>query len=81
MSSHRFSKKLQDWHTVLSATIRLSMGTKRIGAHAMLVFLELNGIVLEYSQNELSDLFLSVAASNQNYEDILRWLLLHEQND
>ena len=27
MSSHRFSKKLQDWHTVLSATIRLSMGT------------------------------------------------------
>ena len=56
-------------------------GNKRIGAHAMLVFLELNGIVLEYSQNELSDLFLSVAASNQNYEDILRWLLLHEQND
>lgn len=47
----------------------------------MLVFLELNGIVLEYSQNELSDLFLSVAASKQNYEDILRWLLLHEQND
>ena len=38
-------------------------GNKRIGAHAMLVFLELNGIVLEYSQNELSDLFLSVAAS------------------
>ena len=56
-------------------------GNKRIGAHAMLVFLELNGIVLEYSQNELSDLFLSVAASKQNYEDILRWLLLHEQND
>lgn len=56
-------------------------GNKRIGAHAMLVFLELNGIVLEYSQNELSDLFLSVAASKQNYEDILLWLLLHEQND
>lgn len=56
-------------------------GNKRIGAHTMLVFLELNGIVLEYSQSELSDLFLSVAASEQDYEDILRWLLLHERHD
>ena len=32
-------------------------GNKRIGAHAMLVFLALNGIELEYTQSELSDLF------------------------
>lgn len=56
-------------------------GNKRIGAHTMLVFLELNGIVLEYSQSELSDLFLSVATSEQDYEDILRWFLLHERHD
>lgn len=33
-------------------------GNKRIGAHAMLVFLELNGIVLRYEQQELIDITL-----------------------
>ena len=37
-------------------------GNKRIGAHAMLVFLALNGIELEYTQKELSDIILKVAA-------------------
>lgn len=31
-------------------------GNKRIGAHAMLVFLALNGIELEYTQRELADI-------------------------
>ncbi len=30
-------------------------GNKRIGCHAMLVFLELNGYEMEYTQKELSD--------------------------
>ena len=30
-------------------------GNKRIGAHAMLVFLALNGVELQHSQTELSD--------------------------
>ena len=53
-------------------------GNKRIGAHAMLVFLMLNGIELEYEQDELSGLILDVAAGSAGYEDILTWLLGHE---
>ena len=37
-------------------------GNKRIGAHAMIVFLALNRIELRYTQKELSDTFLQVAA-------------------
>ena len=55
-------------------------GNKRIGAHIMLVFLSLNGIELEYKQSELSDLFLSVADGNGDYDTILQWLLIHEVN-
>ena len=44
----------------------------------MLVFLELNGIELEYEQEELSALILSVASDKIGYEEILQWLLEHE---
>ena len=53
-------------------------GNKRIGAHAMLVFLALNGIELAYEQQELSGLILSVAAGECGYKEILSWLLEHE---
>ncbi len=53
-------------------------GNKRIGAHAMLVFLSVNGFQLEYTQKELSDLILDVAADKKKYEDILQWLLVHQ---
>ena len=53
-------------------------GNKRIGAHAMLVFLALNGVELNYEQKELSDLILSVAADECGYEEILQWLIDHE---
>ena len=53
-------------------------GNKRIGAHAMLVFLALNGYEVEYTQKELSDLILDVAADRKQYEDILQWLLVHQ---
>ena len=52
-------------------------GNKRIGAHAMLVFLALNRIQLDYTQEELSDLFLGVAADEKNYSDVLNWLVIH----
>lgn len=45
-------------------------GNKRIGAHAMLVFLALNGIALDYEQKELSDLILSVASGEHGYEEM-----------
>ena len=53
-------------------------GNKRIGVHAMLVFFELNGIVLEYTQKELYEMVLAVADSRLNYEDMLRWVLEHQ---
>lgn len=54
-------------------------GNKRIGAHVMLVFLALNGVELNYTQKELSDLFLAVAAGQAEYEEILFWLLEHDR--
>ena len=53
-------------------------GNKRLGCHAMLVFLALNGYEMEYTQKELSDLILDVAADRKQYEDILDWLLEHQ---
>lgn len=53
-------------------------GNKRIGTHVMLVFLCLNGIELDYTQKELEDVILSVAASEAGSDDLLRWLLQHE---
>ena len=52
-------------------------GNKRIGAHAMLDFLALNRIRLDYTQEELSDLFLGVAANEKSYSDVLNWLVIH----
>ncbi len=42
-------------------------GNKRIGAHIMLLFLSLNGIELTYTQEELSDMVLDVAASKLRF--------------
>ena len=53
-------------------------GNKRIGVHAMLVFLALNGYELGYEQKELSDLILDTAAGKKDYDDILQWVLEHQ---
>ena len=50
-------------------------GNKRIGTHAMLVFLALNKIELEYTQSELSDTILKVASDEYSFEDLLKWIL------
>ena len=52
-------------------------GNKRIGAHAMLVFLELNDIHINYTQDELSGIFLEIAFGNKGYEDLLSWIVTH----
>ena len=52
-------------------------GNKRIGAHAMLVFLAINGVELSYTQESLSDIFLSVAAGTAGFDDLHQWLLGH----
>lgn len=53
-------------------------GNKRLGCHAMLVFLALNGYEMQYTQKELSYLVLDVTADRKQYEDILHWLLVHQ---
>lgn len=54
-------------------------GNKRIGTHAMLVFLALNGIELKYTQKELYETILDVAADRLDYEDLLNWVLEHQK--
>ena len=54
-------------------------GNKRIGAHAMLVFLALNGRELEYTQKELSDIILEIAAGSKECDDLLQWIIEHEK--
>lgn len=53
-------------------------GNKRIGAHAMLVFLAVNGVELTYTQPQLSDIILQVAADEKDYPDLLDWLLCRQ---
>lgn len=53
-------------------------GNKRIGAHAMLVFLSLNGVELVYTQQELSSMILDVAAGKQSFEDMVVWIQQHQ---
>ncbi len=54
-------------------------GNKRIGAHVMLVFLALNHIELEYTQQELIDIILSIAAGNCSLEKLTNWIIEHQQ--
>ncbi|MBQ8995869.1 MAG: type II toxin-antitoxin system death-on-curing family toxin [Oscillospiraceae bacterium] len=52
-------------------------GNKRIGAHAMLIFLELNDIHISYTQEELSTIFLEIASGYKGYEELLNWIISH----
>lgn len=53
-------------------------GNKRIGIHAMLVLLALNGIELKYTQKELYETILQVADGSFTYEELLKWVLEHQ---
>lgn len=52
-------------------------GNKRIGAHVMLVFLALNRIELEYTE-DLSDTILKTASGELSFEGLLQWILDHQ---
>lgn len=52
-------------------------GNKRIGVHVMLVFLALNGVELNYAQNELIALGLGLASGKINCDDLIKWLKEH----
>ena len=53
-------------------------GNKRIGAHVMFIFLEINGISLEYTQKELYTMVLDVASGILDTEEITKWILDHQ---
>lgn len=53
-------------------------GNKRIGAHVMLIFLALNGVELQHSQKELSDVILKLSAGEIAAEDLSSWILSHQ---
>lgn len=52
-------------------------GNKRIGIYVMLVFLELNGMEMECSDEELIALGLGIAAGEFEDEDIVLWIVEH----
>lgn len=54
-------------------------GNKRTGAHAMLVFLALNGIQLDFAQDELIQIFLDLASGKSGYNHLLTWIKSHER--
>ena len=53
-------------------------GNKRIGAHTMLVFLALNKIELDYTQDELVSVILSVADGKCSFNELLNWIIEHQ---
>ena len=73
--------------TVLEKAVRLGFGlirnhpfidgNKRIGTHAMLVFLNLNSITLSYEYDELISTILSVASGEMDADGLLKWIQQH----
>lgn len=53
-------------------------GNKRVGVLAMLMTLRLNGVVLQYTQQELIDLGLEAAGGTVAYDEILEWIQKHK---
>lgn len=54
-------------------------GNKRIGVYVMLSFLELNGIRLEVSNEDIIFLGLSVADGSMKADGVLKWILDHKK--
>ena len=50
-------------------------GNKRIGMYVLLTFLEINGIRINPSVDDVARVGLAVAAGKMNYEDLLQWIL------
>ena len=50
-------------------------GNKRIGMYVLLTFLEINGIRINPSVEDVARVGLAVAAGKMNYEDLLQWIL------
>ena len=53
-------------------------GNKRIGVYVMLSFLEMSGIRIRCTDEELVQIGLSVADGSMGYEELLQWVLDHK---
>ena len=56
-------------------------GNKRIGAFALLIFLDVNGVAMEYSDDDLIALGLGMADGTLDYEDVLGWIQKHKTGE
>ena len=52
-------------------------GNKRIGMYVMLTFLEVNGIHMNCTNEDVIEAGLGVASGAMNYEQLLNWVLQH----
>ena len=52
-------------------------GNKRIGTHAMLVFLDINNIALSYADDDLIAAILRIASGDMDESELLEWLKSH----
>lgn len=55
-------------------------GNKRIGMYVLLSFLELNGIYVEATNEEVAEVGLAIAQGAMKYEGLLSWILKHKIN-
>ena len=49
-------------------------GNKRIGMFVLLIFLEVNGVLLRSSNEEVARVGLAVAAGEMKYDALLKWI-------
>ena len=54
-------------------------GNKGIGIYVMLSFLEMNGVPVQCSDEELVRIGLTVADGSMEYDELLQWVLDHRQ--
>lgn len=55
-------------------------GNKRIGMYVLLSFLEVNGIQIEATNEEVIEAGLALARGDMKYEGLLAWILEHKTN-
>ena len=55
-------------------------GNKRIGVYVMLTLLEVNGIRLCYTDEDIVKIGLGVADGSMSYENLLAWVMEHREH-
>ena len=53
-------------------------GNKRIGVYVMLSFLEMNGIRIKCTDEEIVEIGISTADGSMSYEELLQWVIEHK---